>query len=210
MFQVYENVVFGGKQHVRLTDMPGMAERTLTVCSASKLFSLTGWRVGWVTGPEELIRGVSVVHQHTTVCAPTPLQAGVAAALDEEEGDFIIESGESVPRLYEANYGRLASAFLDAGLEPCAAGGGYFLVVDGRRTGLDDRAFAKRLIELAQVAGMPMGAFYVEEERGGGRSADELAESRSLVRFSVCKAEDSLSDAAERIRKLTLGQIAGT
>jgi N-succinyldiaminopimelate aminotransferase len=79
--EVYERKVFDGRPEVRLADFPGMRQRTLTVGTASKLFSLTGWRVGWVLGPAELLAGVRTLHSYSTFCAPTPLQAGVAEAL---------------------------------------------------------------------------------------------------------------------------------
>ena len=190
---VYDNVVFkaSGRYHLRLADMPGMAERTLTVGSASKLFSLTGWRVGWLTGPADLIRGCAIVHQHATVCAPTPLQAGVAAALDAEDGSY-----DGVPVLYESNYQALAEAFTDVGLRPCAAQGGYFLVLDAAASGLDDVAFSKDLIEKAGVAGMPMGGFYAEDQ-----TEEEVAARRSLVRFAVCKSRAAVETAASRVRE---------
>ena len=113
--EVYERKVFGGRTEVRLADFPGMRERTLTLGTASKLFSLTGWRVGWVTGPAALLAGVRTVHSYSTFCAPTPLQAGVAAALRDAAAGGAGPDASSVA--FEANAAVLGAALTDVGLE---------------------------------------------------------------------------------------------
>jgi len=103
---VYEHAVFGeGCRHRRLCDVPGMRERTITVSSAGKLFSLTGWRVAWALAPARLATAVASAHTNLTYSAPTPLQAGIAAALREEDGSF-----GGVAQLFGANFELLATA----------------------------------------------------------------------------------------------------
>ena len=104
--EVYEHCVFNGRTHVRLSDLPGMRERTITISSGGKLFSLTGWRVAWATGPAELLKPLGQVHTHLTFSAPTPLQAGVAAALEQEDGL------DGVSNLFQGNFELLSTALL--------------------------------------------------------------------------------------------------
>ncbi len=128
--EVYERKVFGGRREVRLADYPGMRERTLTIGTSSKLFSLTGWRVGWVLGPAPLLAGVRTVHSYSTFCAPTPLQAGVAAALrDAAQAHRNSTMGNAASAAvagpgpdassaaFERNAAVLSAALTDVGLE---------------------------------------------------------------------------------------------
>ncbi|CAM9461973.1 unnamed protein product, partial [Phaeothamnion confervicola] len=123
--EVYENVTFGTVRHLRIADAPGMFERTVTLCSASKLFSLTGWRVGWALAPAAIIRGLGVLHGAATYCAPTPLQHGIARALAVEDGAF-----EGVPATIEENARVLAAALAARGFAVAVPDGGHFLVAD--------------------------------------------------------------------------------
>ena len=134
--EVYERKVFKTNKEMRLRDAPGMAERTLTLGTSSKLLSLTGWRVGWVVAPPALLAGVRSMHSYSTFCAPTPLQVGVAAALTQaaqELGD--VPAGAAPPadqsaRLFEHNASVLGDALRAAGLTVFPVDGGYFLVAD--------------------------------------------------------------------------------
>ncbi len=123
--EVYERKVFGGRREVRLADFPGMRERTLTIGTSSKLFSLTGWRVGWLLGPAALLAGVRTLHSYSTFCAPTPLQAGVAAALRHaaeahRQGGSDNDAGpgpDASSAAFERNAAVLAAALTDVGLQ---------------------------------------------------------------------------------------------
>ena len=188
--EVYERKVFGGRQEVRLADFPGMRERTLTVGTASKLFSLTGWRVGWVLGPAALLAGVRTVHSYSTFCAPTPLQAGVAEALRDAARLHREAPGPDASALaFERNARVLGAALADVGLQVIPAEGGYFLVADVAATGLDAGEYCKALIASARVAAVPMDVFYF--------SGDPP---RTLVRFALCKRAETIDAAAAAIR----------
>ncbi|CAN0072021.1 unnamed protein product, partial [Ectocarpus sp. 4 AP-2014] len=166
--QVYENVTFGEARHLRIADEKGMFERTVTLCSASKLFSLTGWRVGWALSTPELLRGLAVYHGHTSYCAPSPLQHGLAVALGVEDGSFEASScflanappGGGIPELVEGNAELLGNALTEKGFlvtRPQArkrspAAGGHFLVADTTPLGLKGLECAKFLLTHAKVS----------------------------------------------------------
>jgi len=192
--EVYENVVFAGRRHLRIADQEGMAERTLTLGSASKLLSLTGWRVGWVLGHERYMAGVRTLHAATSYCAPTPLQHGVAAALQAEDGAF-----EGRPATIEANAAVLGAALREAGFAVCPADGGHFLTADTSPLGLGGLAATRQLLgqEDVRVGAVPSMIFYAAEGGAGG----EEEEDRPLVRFALCKERATVEEAAERIRR---------
>jgi len=196
--EVYEGKVFGERAEARLRDAPGMACRTLTLGTASKLLSLTGWRVGWVTGPAELLAGVKCLHSYATYCAPTPLQLGCAAALRARAAAAAAarEAGRPPPRdaaaeAYAASAELLSAALREVGLRVHEPEGGYFLIADVSATGLSGGEYCKQLISACAVASVPMEIFYAE-----GREAPP----RSLVRFAVCKRAETVAEAARRIR----------
>ena len=166
---VYEHAVFPGRAHVRVADVPGMRDRAITLSSAGKLFSLTGWRVGWALAAADVARDVSAAHTALTYAAPTPLQHGVAAALAVEDGTF-----GGVAELFARNYGALAAALAARGLDVCPADGGYFLVADAKRPATD---FARSLADETGVVCTPLSVFY----------ATPPAED-SYVRFTICKS----------------------
>ena len=207
---VYENTLFANAEHAALATLPGMAERTLTIGSASKLLSLTGWRVGWCVGPEPLVRGIACAHQHSSVCAPTPLQLGVASALDACRpsgggGDGAAADGfDGVPAMYARNHASLARALDAIGLEVCDAQGGYFVVArirpDDERIPGDDVEAVKWLIDSVGVAGMPMRFFYVPADEGSLYSEVPTR----LLRFGICKSTSVVDDAVARLDKLRL------
>jgi len=176
--EVYEHCVFPPRRHKRLADMTDMFQRTVTISSAGKLFSLTGWRVAWASGPANLISAINFAHTHLTYCAPTPLQAGIAAALAQEDGTF-----GGAGELFGGNFALLADAIeRGTGATPCPAQGGYFLVADVSKTGAhSDMEFCQKLAEERGVVCIPMSVFY-----RGGRDQDPCL----LVRFTICKSRD--------------------
>lgn len=196
--EVYERKAFDGRTETRLRDAPGMTERTLTLGTSSKLLSLTGWRVAWVLGPPGLLRGVSSVHSYASFCAPTPLQMGVAAALRQHAqemsrsgGGHASPSADASGALFERNARVLAAALTDVGLTVHHVDGGYFLVTDVAATGLDAGTFCKEMIARARVAAVPMDVFYVSQEP---------PPPTTLVRFAICKREETIAAAAAAIR----------
>ena len=184
--EVYEHCVFPPRQHQRIADLPDMFRRTVTVSSAGKLCSLTGWRVAWASGPAHLMAPINYAHTHLTYCAPTPLQAGIAAALKEQDGTF-----GGVGELFGGNFALLSDAIeRGTGATPCGAQGGYFLVADVSSAGApSDIAFCEKLAQDKGVVCTPMSVFYSSRTQNpaDGRHGDEPC---MLVRFTVCKSRD--------------------
>ena len=190
---MYEHSVFptSGLSHARLADQPGMAERTLTLGSGGKLFALTGWRVAWTYGPRPLVTPLGRAHTHLTFSAPTPLQAGIAAALRAEDG--LSEAGP----LFGENHARLSRALLEhtSVRSVCAAEGGYFLVA--QTDGQSDVDFCKELAETRGVVCTPMSVFY----------ATPFAphEPCTLVRFTVCKSREHIQRCCDALMGTATG-----
>ncbi|CAM9799004.1 unnamed protein product, partial [Laminaria digitata] len=202
--EVYENVTFGGVEHLRIADEEGMFERTVTVCSASKLFSLTaGWRVGWALSTPELLKGLSVYHGNTSYCAPSPLQHGLSVALEAEDGSF-----EDIPKLVEGNALLLGDALREKGFaitQPQARTGGHFLVADTTPLGLKGLECAKLLLTHAKVGVVPGIIFYFadpKDSNGGGGNNGGVDMDRPLLRFAICKRRDTIEEAVRRIRAM--------
>src|SRR5690606_29494067 len=147
--EVYEHLTFDGVEHVPLATLPGMAGRTLTVSSAGKTFSFTGWKIGWVTGPAELVAAVRTVKQFLTYVSGAPFQPAVAEALADRDG----RAGEYVRGLAASLAARrdlLCDGLRDAGFDVRVPQGTYFVVADGARLGHPDGAeLCRRLPELA-------------------------------------------------------------
>ncbi len=184
--EVYEHITFDGRAHIPLATLPGMAKRTLRVGSAGKTFSMTGWKIGYVSGPAPLVALVAKAHQYVTFTTPPALQSAVAYGLDHC-ADFYLGLG---PEL-EAKRDRLAAGLTKAGLAVLPCEGVYFLVADVASLGLDDdREAARRLTVEAGVACVPVSAFYGEDASGVPRG---------LVRFCFTKRMAVLDEAAKRL-----------
>ena len=150
--EVYEHLVFDGRAHIPLAALPGMAERCLRIGSAGKMFSLTGWKVGWVSGSAALMRIVANAHQFVTFTTSPALQLGIAHAL-EHEMEFTL----NLTRMLQANRDVLREAISGLGFKPLACEGSYFLTADiGGLTNESDRAFCERLVREAGVALIPL------------------------------------------------------
>ncbi|NJN98201.1 MAG: aminotransferase class I/II-fold pyridoxal phosphate-dependent enzyme [Anaerolineales bacterium] len=185
--EVYEHIIFDGLRHVSLAGLPGMAERTITISSSGKTFSMTGWKVGWAVAPAELSQAVFRVHQFVTYSVAAPLQEGVVAALQSSD-DYYAE----LAAMYQANRDFLAGALAEAGLEPIIPQGTYFIMVDISHLGFpDDVAFCRTLTTDIGVAAIPPSAFYFNPADGAG-----------LARFAFCKSRATLAEAARRLLKL--------
>jgi N-succinyldiaminopimelate aminotransferase len=183
--EVYEHVVFEGR-HVPLASLPGMRERTVTISSLGKTFSLTGWKIGWTCAPPELTAAVRTAHQFVTFAVATPFQHAAAVALGA--GD---EYYDGLRAGYLARRDRLCSGLEEAGFDVRRPEGAYFAVADVRPLGHEDAAaFCRALVEEAGVAAIPLGAFAAE-----GRL-------RHLVRFAFCKDDATLDEALRRLRRL--------
>ena len=187
--EVYEHLVFDEATHLPLASIPGMRERTLTLSSAGKTYSFTGWKVGWATGPHGLIDGAQAAHQFLNYTIATPLQTAVAYALSHHTHDYLATFRAE----YEARRDFLVSALLEAGFEVSPPQGTYFILAGFRDLFPgDDWAFAKWLTTEHGVAVIPPSAFYQADAEEG----------RSLARFAFCKKMETLEQAAERLRRI--------
>jgi len=184
--EVYEHLLFGGAKHVPLMTMPGMRERTARIGSAGKTFSVTGWKVGYITAAPAVLRPIAKAHQYVTFTTAPHLQHAVAHGLACDEGYFL-----GLSATMERSRDRLAAGLKELGLPILACEGTYFLVADvaaWMRHGEDDVSFCERLVAEAGVVVIPMSAFYVQ------------APPRNLVRFCFCKRDETLDAGLERLR----------
>jgi N-succinyldiaminopimelate aminotransferase len=189
--EVYEHLVFDNHKHLPLANYPGMAERTITISSAAKMFNVTGWKIGWACGPAELIAGVRAAKQYLTYVGGAPFQPAVAYALNTEEA-WVGALRDSL----QAKRDKLGSALADIGFEVHDSFGTYFLCADPRPLGFDDStAFCAQLPEKAGVAAIPMSAFCDPQ-------GSHFAEWNHLVRFAFCKRDDTLDEAIRRLSSL--------
>jgi N-succinyldiaminopimelate aminotransferase len=185
--EVYEHITFDGRTHRPLATLPGMADRTLTVSSAGKTFSFTGWKVGWVTGPAPLVAAVRTAKQFLTYVNAGPFQHAVVTGLGLPDAYF-----EGLAADLQAKRDVLTAGLHAAGFAVHPAGGTYFVTADIRPLGSDDGlAFCRRLPEHCGVVAVPNQVFYQDAERG-----------RHLVRFAFCKRPEVLAEAAARLSTL--------
>ena len=189
--EVYEHMVYDGRRHVPMAALPGMAERTLTISSAGKTFSVTGWKIGWVHGPAELVAALRAVKQFLTFVSGAPFQPAVARALALPDG-FYTELAASLQRKRDL----LVDGLRSAGLTVYPPAGTYFVITDVTPLGFDDGAeLCWSLPERVGVAAVPVSVFC------SGRGADpDLG--RTLVRFAFCKRDEVLTEAVDRLATL--------
>ena len=186
--EVYEHLVFDAHKHIPLATLPGMAERTVTISSIGKTFSVTGWKVGWTIATPTLSEGIRRVHQQTTFSGATPLQEAAVTALNAPNSYF-----KEFLALYSQKRGFLFNALLEAGLKPILPAGTYFIMTQIDNFDFpDDRAFCHYLTKEIGVTAIPPGSFYQNPVDGA-----------KLARFAFCKSEAALATAATRL--VTLG-----
>jgi N-succinyldiaminopimelate aminotransferase len=182
--EVYEHLLFDGRAHIPLISLPGMADRCVRVGSAGKMFSLTGWKIGWVTGPQALVQTIAKAHQFNTFTTSPALQLGVAHGI-EHEMDYAL----SYARGLQGKRDLVADALKDAGFVPLPSEGTYFITASIRNlTNEKDAEFCMRLTREAKVTAIPLSAFF-----GAGAPSE-------YVRFAFCKKDAVLKEAAERLR----------
>ena len=184
--EIYEHLVYEGR-HLSLATLPGMAERTITISGASKTYSVTGWRIGWLIAPPELSAGIRKVHDFLTVGAAHPLQVAVAAALRFPAGyyDALLEE-------YRERRDALVAGLQEVGLRAQAPAGAYYVMAGIEGLGWDDDiAFAEHLVEAAAVATVPASSFFHDPRLG-----------RQYVRFSFPKRRETIARGLEALRSL--------
>ena len=183
--EVYEHLVFDDLRHIPLMTLPGMRERCVRIASSGKIFSMTGWKVGFVSAPPELLATISRAHQFLVFTTPPNLQAAVAHGLAHEVDWYTGLAG----RLQEQR-DFLGRALSDLGFEVLPSDATYFLTADIRPvTELDDQSFSSRLTVEGGVTGVPVSAFYAAEPP------------RHLLRFCFCKKMPVLLEAVTRLRR---------
>ena len=186
--EVYEHLVFPGADHVPLATLPGMAERTLTISSGGKTFSTTGWKVGWMTGPAELVTAARTAKQFLTYVNGAPFQPAIALGLDLDDAFY---AGLAAQLTEQRDH--LVAGLQPAGFTTYVPEATYFTTVDIRplQSDGDGMAFCRSLPERCGVVAIPNEVFYARPEHG-----------RHLVRFACCKQLDVLDEAARRLAAL--------
>jgi len=183
--EIYEHIRYSGA-HIPIATLDGMAERTVTISGASKTFSVTGWRVGWIVASPQLTGGIRKVHDFVTVGAPAPLQEAVAAGLTLGAPYY-----RDLSSRYRQRRDTLFAALELAGFRPRLPEGAYYILCDISGFGAgDDVTFARRLVAEVGVAAVPGSSFFSRPELG-----------RDLIRFTFCKTDDLLQEAGDRLMR---------
>ncbi|XP_023556111.1 kynurenine--oxoglutarate transaminase 1 isoform X1 [Octodon degus] len=204
--EVYQWLVYDGNQHISIASLPGMWERTLTIGSAGKTFSVTGWKVGWVLGPENIMKHLRTVHQNSIYHCPTQAQAAVAQCLEQEQLLFGQPSSYFVqlPQALQRRRDHMIRSLQSVGFKPVAPQGGYFLTVDisdfkskmpdlpGAAHEPYDRRFAKWMIKNKGLVAIPVSIFY---------SRPHQKDFNHYIRFCFAKEEATLQAMDEKLQK---------
>jgi aspartate/methionine/tyrosine aminotransferase len=184
--EVWEHTVYDNRRHVPLMALPGMRERTVKIGSAGKIFSLTGWKVGWACAAPPIAAAIAKAHAFLTFTTPPNLQRAVAFGLDKDEVYF------TPPReAFARSRDRLRQGLKAEGFAVLPSQGTYFLLLDLKASGIeaDDQTFAERAVKEAGVAVIPVSAFYAE---------DPIT---SVVRLCFCKKDETLDAGIERLAR---------
>jgi aminotransferase len=185
--EIYEHIIYDGRQHIPLITLPGMRERTILVNSLSKTFSVTGWRVGWAIAAPELTATVRKVHDFLTVNAATPLQYAGATALNEQQDYF-----NNLADVYAGRRQAAIEMLTAAGFRCHVPAGAYYVMTDiSAFDAKDDSLFARHVVEHFRVAGVPGSSFYFDR-----------ASAASQMRFCFCKNYETLALAGSRLAAL--------
>ena len=213
--EVYEHLVFSdspaGQDHIRIATLDGMWDRTVTVCSAGKTFSVTGWKIGWVVASPRICKSISMAHQWIPFCVSTPLQVAVAKAFDHCRSNNYLKEFTA---MFEDKRNRLYKGLKSAGFEPTLPHGGYFIMADTSMitpqnlstnppedniTGITrhDYDVCRYLARVARVVAIPPSAFYCEED--GDLPAN-------YARFAFCKEDEAIRKACENLQKFARGR----
>jgi aspartate/methionine/tyrosine aminotransferase len=187
--EVYEHLLFDDNQHISLATLPGMRERTVTLNSTGKTFSMTGWKIGYITTSAALTEAIRRTHQFITFCTATPFQAAMAAGIEQaEQSDYYAEYAAA----YTARLEKMTIGLQAAGLTPLRPQGTFFVMADtSAYKCADDVEFARFLTAEVGVACIPPSAFYADADKH---------EARHLARFCFAKTDATLNAAAERLR----------
>jgi len=212
MDEVYEKLVYDGKDHVRMASLPGMWDRTLTVSSCGKTFSCTGWKIGWIYGAEHLIKPIMLANQWVQFSVSTPTQRAVSKILEKADTPYLGHKSyyEWIRKEYEMKRNHLAASLTKANLQPIIPEGGFFIMADTSKHKFNDKyinqpgpsgespvsrdwGFARWLTEEVGVTPIPPSAFYIPSNK-------HLA--ANLARFAFCKTDALLEEARNRFLKV--------
>ena len=184
--EIYERLVYSGR-HISIATLPGMAERTITISGASKTYSVTGWRIGWLIAPPSLTAAIRKVHDFLTVGAAHPLQIAVAEALEFPPSFYVELLGD-----YQERRDAIVAGLQECGFTTSSPDGAYYVMAGIEAFGADDDvAFARRLIEEVAVATVPASSFYHERSLGRGH-----------IRFSFPKKLDTIERGLVALRTM--------
>jgi aminotransferase len=185
--EIYEYFLYDGRRHISMATLPGMAERTITIGGYSKTFSITGWRIGYTVAATQWAQAIGAMNDLLYVCAPTPLQVGVAAGIQELSPSFY----QSQVKAFQAKRDCFCAALNKAGLTPSIPQGAYYVLAESSQLpGVTGKERAMYLLEKVGVAGVPGEAFFSGPE--GAR----------FIRFSYAKTNADLEEACRRIAHL--------
>lgn len=192
--EIYEHIIYDSEAHIPIATIPGMADRTVTINSLSKTYSVTGWRVGWTISPPSLTGAIRKVHDFLTVGAAAPLQEAGVAALTVPDHYYVTLA---------ANYTRRRNMLLDIlrrhHFTCYVPGGAYYIMTDIAAFGFpNDVEFARYLVMEIGVAAVPGSSFYRHPEAG-----------KTKLRFCFCKRDETLAEADRRLAKLTVPAFRG-
>jgi aminotransferase len=185
--EIYEFFLFDGRKHISPGSLPGMAERTITMSGYSKTYSITGWRIGYTVSDAKWAQMIGYMNDLIYVCAPAPLQFGVAAGIRELKSDYY----QALSNEYQAKRDKICGALQKAGLKPSIPQGAYYILADvSKLPGKTSKEKAMHLLEKTGVATVPGEAFY---HTSGGDN---------LVRLCFAKTDQELDDACRRLERL--------
>lgn len=199
--EVYEWMVYDQLEHIKIATLPNMFERTLTIGSAGKTFSVTGYRIGWTIGPSVLIERLQAVHTNVAFCVPSPLQEGIAVALEKAEE---LNYFKSLHDLFENKRKHLCDVLTKSGLKPVIPEGSYFIMADTSNIADDvffdekdeaprDYQFCRWMTKTIGVTAIPPSAFY---------SVGHKHMVKNYARFAFCKRDENFVEASNRLTKL--------
>lgn len=189
--EIYEHILYDGEEHISIASLDGMADRTITINSISKTYSVTGWRVGWAIANAKITSRIRKVHDFFTVGAPTPFQEAAAFALSMPESYY-----ESLRLRYDQLRNFLFAVLSEVGFKPFLPKGSYYIIAETdelmeKLSVEDDFSFSRKLIELTGVATVPGTSFYASPNKG-----------LNQVRFAFCKKLETLESVKRGLRRL--------
>jgi aspartate/methionine/tyrosine aminotransferase len=189
--EIYEHIIYDNERHISIASLEGMADRTVTINSLSKTYSVTGWRVGWALARVNITNRIRKVHDFLTVGAPTPFQKAGVCALNLEEAYYA-----TLQKRYVQARDRICEALMDAGFNLVSPKGAYYIMAEADRLidkfGVPDAySFSLKLIHLAGIATVPGTTFYHKAEMGNNQ-----------VRFCFAKSQKALEEICLRLNKV--------